>query len=387
MSVFARSSTLFIFCNRVFTIRDGGRINPQMHLQLTQSRAILVSKILAGSWRANQPASLEISRSELDEVTPLLYGSGAAALGWWRIRDTDLKTSSSAAVLQQAFRLQVLQSGIHEEKIRKVLCKLREASVEPILVKGWAAAGLYPERGLRPYGDIDLLVRTEHYATAAEILAEPDMKDCWVDLHQNFAELDDRQIEQLFERSQLVQLGQDAVRILSPEDHLSLLAVHLLKHGAWRPLWLCDIAAAVESLPAGFDWDICLGSSKRRAGWIVCAVGLAGHFLGARTDHLPISIKAVELPRWLKDTVHKEWQNPFAINQPPMRHPVPIAGQLMHPAGLFRALRERWPNPIIATISVHGAFNRIPRLPYQLSNCALRAARLLTGSQHSEGEH
>jgi len=28
--------------------------------------------------------------------------------------------------------------------------------VEPILGKGWAIARLYPERGMRPYGDIDL---------------------------------------------------------------------------------------------------------------------------------------------------------------------------------------------------------------------------------------
>jgi hypothetical protein len=343
--------------------------------------------MLAGSWRESQPSSLDISQSQLDEVTPLLYGSGAAALGWWRIRGTDLRASASAAVLQQAFRLQVLQSGIHEEKIRKVLLKLRHASIDPILVKGWAAAGLYPERGLRPYGDIDLLVRSEHYATAAEILAQPEMKDCWVDLHAHFAELNDRPPEKLFERSQLLPLGQDVVRVLSPEDHLSLLAVHLLKHGAWRPLWLCDIAAAIESLPTGFDWDICLGREKRRAGWVICAVALARHFLGLKTDQLPMAIKAGELPRWLRNAVHKEWQNPFAVNQPPMRHPVPIASQLMRPAGLLRALRDRWPNPIIATISVNGAFNMVPRLPYQLGNCALRVTRLLIGSSDPEGQH
>jgi Uncharacterised nucleotidyltransferase len=351
-----------------------------MQSLLATSRGSLVAEVLAGSWRHTQPASLNLSGSQLDEVTPLLYGSGAGALGWWRVRETELKTSASAAVLQQAFRLQVLQSGIHEEKITKVLLLLRQAAIEPILVKGWAAAGFYPERGLRPYGDIDLLVRSEQYRAAAEILAQPEAKDCWVDLHQNFDELDDREIDELFERSQLVPLGLDTVRVLSAEDHLSLLAVHLLKHGAWRPLWLCDIAAAVEGLPQSFDWDICLGSVKRRAGWIVGAISLARHFLGAQTDHLPAAVRAGELPRWLTDAVFKEWQNPFAINQPPMRHPVPMAGQLMHPTGLFRALRDRWPNPIIATISVNGQFNGLPRLPYQLWNCALRAARLLAHS-------
>src|SRR3977135_1985144 len=123
------------------------------------SRSSLVAMILAGSWRTASFPALDMAESQLDEVTPLLYGSGAAALGWWRVRESELKHTSSAAVLQQAFRLQVLQSGIHEEKVAKAFRLLRSSAIEPILVKGWAAAGYYPERGLRPYGDIDLLVR------------------------------------------------------------------------------------------------------------------------------------------------------------------------------------------------------------------------------------
>ena len=351
---------------------------------LEHPRVDLIRKVLSGSWRPDPLPCLNLSELELDEVTPLLYGSGAGALGWWRLRETELQTTSSAAVLHQAYRLQVLQSGIHEEKIKKVFLKLRQASIEPILVKGWAAAGLYPERGLRPYGDIDLIVKPEHYEAAADLVSRPEAKDCWVDLHRSFSELDGRPLDQLFERSQLLPLGQETVRVLSLEDHLALLAVHLLKHGAWRPLWLCDIGAAVESLPPTFDWDMCLGSVKRRAGWIKGAIGLASYFLGAKTDHLPRSMKCSALPRWLIDAVRKEWRNPFAMNQPPMRHPLPIARQLKHPAGLFKAVRERWPNPIIATVSVNGQFNRLPRLPYQLGNWALRAARFLLGSAASQ---
>src|SRR5712691_12512832 len=105
-----------------------------------ESRAILVRTILSGSWRPALTHAPDFSESELDEVTPLLYGSGAAALGWWRIRETDLRTTLSAEVMHQAYRLQALQSGIHEQKIQKVFRALRKASIEPILVKGWAAA-------------------------------------------------------------------------------------------------------------------------------------------------------------------------------------------------------------------------------------------------------
>src|SRR6266446_5672715 len=92
----------------------------------------LVARILAGSWRHDASKELLLSESELDEVTPLLYGSGAGALGWWRVRESELRSTKSATVLQKAYQLQVLQAKIHEEKIQKVVLMLREASIEPV---------------------------------------------------------------------------------------------------------------------------------------------------------------------------------------------------------------------------------------------------------------
>lgn len=337
----------------------------------------MVSTILAGSWRKSNFPPLDFSETQLDEVTPLLYGSGAAALGWWRVRNTELRTTASAEVLHQAYRLQVLQSGIHEEKIRKVFRLLGKASIEAILVKGWAAAGLYPERGLRPYGDIDLIVRPEQYEAASELLSRPEVKDCWIDLHKNISELDDRPLQYLFERSTKQPLGEGTVTVLSAEDHLALLTVHLLKHGAWRPLWLCDIGAAIESLSANFDWRLCLGTNRTRAGWITSAIALAHKLLGARIDKVAPEAQAGKLPEWLVQNVLRQWEQPFAGDQPPMSHPLPMSTVLRSPSMLFEALRQRWPNPILATVSVNGQFNRIPRLPYQLGNCLARSFRFL----------
>lgn len=337
----------------------------------------LVARVLAGSWRTSDLPSLEISELELDEVTPLLYGSGAAALGWRRVSQTKLKHSPSAELLHQAYRLLSLQSDIHEQKIERVFRLLREASVDAILAKGWAAAGLYPERALRPYGDIDICIHPQHYKLAEEVLAAPEISDCWIDLHRHFSEIGERRIEDLFDRSRPVTLGAETVRILGPEDHLALLAIHLLKHGAWRPLWLCDIGAAIESLPENFDWNVCLGRNPTRARWTASVIGLAHRVLHANTQFLPAAVQAGELPTWLIENVLKQWANPFAVNQPPMSHPVPIMDQWKSPRGLGRALRERWPNPILATVSVNGRFNNFPRWPYQVANCASRILRMV----------
>jgi hypothetical protein len=339
----------------------------------------LVARVLAGSWRSADAQEIGISETELDSVTPLLYDSGTAALGWHRVKNTALKESRSAEVLHQAYRLQSLQSEIHARKIGKVFRLLRQAQVEAVLAKGWATAGMYSDRALRPYGDIDICVRQQDFKITEDVLKVPEANDCWVDLHQHFSEIDDRLVEELFARSRTVDLGHEQIRVLGLEDQLALSCIHLLKHGAWRPLWLCDIGVMIESLAPTFDWEICLGNNQTRANWILCAIGLAKRLLRAETEVAPARIDA-QLPEWLIENVLRQWERPFAINQPPMSHPAPIADLLRHPASLIGGLRQRWPNAIIATISVNGEFNNLPRLPYQMANCLSRLGRLLLNS-------
>lgn len=346
----------------------------------------LVAKVLAGAWRVPNSAPLELSEPELDAVTPLLYDSGTAALGWQRIKDGPLRGCASAEVLHQAYRLQSLQSEMHEQKIEKIFRLFREAGIDAILAKGWAAAGMYHTRALRPYGDIDLCVRAADVGAAIRILSEPDAHDCWVDLHEHFSEIDDRSVADLFARARVVSLSGEPIRLLGLEDQVALSCIHMLKHGAWRPLWLCDVGVALESLPEKFDWDICVGRDDKRQNWIGCAIALAKHLLDASTDGVPPRLK-VQLPEWMIQNVLGQWDRPFAIYQPPMSHPIPMADLLRHPTGLVHGLRQRWPNPIIATISVNGEFNNLPRLPYQLANCFSRIGRLLFGSPNGLSEH
>jgi len=303
-------------------------------------------------------------------------GSGAAALGWRVVSNSPLRESSSGELLHQAYRLQSLQAEIQEQKIEKVFRLLREAYLEAILAKGWAAAALYPDRTLRPYGDIDICVKHQDYKLVSELFSGPEGSDCWVDLHRQFSEIGNRTVGELFSRSKVQNIGLEKARILGDEDQVALLCIHLLKHGAWRPLWLCDVAAAMEFPWPSFDWDLCLGRDKTRASWIQSALGLAHRLLGASTDKLPFNMRTLPVPEWLLDIVLQQWSNPFAMYQAPMNHPVPMTKLWRQPSGLIDGLRQRWPNPIIATISVHGRLNDLPRLPYQVANCITRVVRL-----------
>ncbi len=346
----------------------------------------LVAKVLAGSWRNSYAEALDISEAELDLVTPLLYDSGTAALGWSRIKNTTLRESPSAQVLHQAYRLQSLQSEVHEQKIFKVFRRLRESGIDAILAKGWATAGLYSARALRPYGDLDICVRPSQVSAAEAALQSSDTRDCWVDLHRHFSEIDERSVDDLFNRSRIVELNGEPIRVLGLEDQLALSCIHLLKHGGWRPLWLCDVGVTIESLPAKFNWDICLGRNATRASWIACAIALSHRLLGADTSNLPLRLHT-PLPSWLVANILQQWESPFAIHQPPMSHPIPMADLLRHPSGLFKGLKQRWPNPILATISVNGRFNNLPRLPYQMANCLFRIAKLVIGPPNGVVQH
>ena len=309
-------------------------------------RGKLVAAVLDGAWRRKQ-LPLDLSPAELKEITPLLLGSGAAALGWWRVRDTKLQSCPAAIELKQGYRLHTLQTAIHESQIQKALAVLRGAGVEPLLAKGFAAAQLYPEQGLRPYGDIDLYVRPEQHRTARMALnaAIPGP----VDLHQGFLELDDRRLEELFGRARQLNLGGVEVRLLGPEDHLRLLCLHLLRHGVARPLWLCDVGAALESRPAHFDWEYFMSGTRRRTDYVACTLGLA-------------------LPSWLVTTVHRQWGAGF-------KQRATMASYLRHPAGVLKELRQHWPNAIEGTVGVGGPFNELYRLPFQVAHGVTLAAR------------
>lgn len=348
--------------------------------------ASLIARTLAGSWRSEVTAC-DLSEAELDQVTPLLMGSGAAALGWRRVRDSSLRDSPSGELLHQAYRLQSLQSEMQEQKVAKVFRLLRERSIKAILAKGWVAAGLYPDRTFRPFGDIDICVSPRDYKIVAEIFGSDEGNDCWVDLHRKYSEIGDRSFEELLSRARVEKAGSEDVLVLCQEDHLALLSIHFLKHGAWRPLWLCDVAVAVENAPAAFDWKLCFGKDGTRASWIRAAIALAERLLGANTTKVPANGAPAHLPDWLLESVLKQWCKPYALFQAPMSHPVPMSALMRRPADLLEGLRLRWPNPIIATISVNGRLNNLPRFPYQLANCLARVTRFLISGSEELQEH
>ncbi len=348
-----------------------------MNSSRRKSQGRFVSDFLTRSWRAEQ-AAVSNSPTDLELLTQLLYNSSGTGLAWWRIHESDLSTTTSGQLLHQGYRLQALQSAIQEERIVIAFRILRAAGIEPILVKGWAAARAYAHRTLRPYGDIDLVVRPAEFAAARAALAGSETPTWWVDLHQQLVELDDRSIDDLFKRSRTEDLKGVPIRILSHEDHLALLAMHYFKHSAWRVAGLCDIAAVVESLPAEFDWKVCLGSGRHRRAWIASAIVLAHRLLGADVDRTPLELRSHQLPGWLLDTVLLKWGSFLPSDDSMPGQPRPLFGYGVRSLRtLLHEIVSRWPDPILATFNLRAQPNNWPRLPYQVGAFTARIGHYL----------
>lgn len=338
--------------------------------------ADVLAEVLAGSWRPEPPRLLRSSALDLARVLPLLAGSGAAALAWWKLRRSGLRESEPCELLRRHYRTQALQSALQEREVEYVFKQLRAARVEPVLLKGLAAASLYPERALRPPGDIDLCVRPEQYgAAAAAVWARGREGRALVDLrHDEFALLGAGGLEGLYERSRLVTLNESEIRVLGREDLLRFLCIHLLRHSGYRPVWLCDVAAAFESAPPGFDWEVALGDDPLKRNWVGCVLDLARRLLGARNGHAPREVRAARAPDWLVREVLRQWESPCTAEHLPREL---MAVSLRRPSRALPALLERWPNPLEASVRLRLRLDGRPGLPRQLKAYLLRSAAFL----------
>jgi hypothetical protein len=322
------------------------------------ARGARIAELHVGLWRASPPP-LGIDAPALDALAPLFLSSGSAPLLWRRIANTPLAHAASAPALKEAWRYQQLQSELRSRELAQAVAQLARAGITPLLSRGWAAARLYPEPELRSYVDHDLAVRPSELDRARAALDAS-----WrVDLHAGFAELEDRGFDALARRAVTVELDGTPVRLLAPEDHLRQMCLHFTRHGGWRPLWLCDIACALES--GELDWDLFASGDPRLTREAACVLALAQRLLGAKPAPL-----AVEPPRWLTATVLSEWGKRA-------RYQEPFLSYLRRPFLLPLALRDHFPNRIAASSEMGAWFGDRPRARDQLRAAARRARKLL----------
>jgi hypothetical protein len=161
---------------------------------------------------------------------------------------------------------------------------LTDAGLEPVVLKGPVVAARYPQPGLRPMDDIDLLLPRDQHVRALSLLgdagwqvARPARRDLY-DTMLTHADLPSLALElhyaletsvhrvnsldalALWERRQPVEcMGARAFALPLPEE-LVVLAAHAGKphHNFSRLVWIADLAMLVghaTETGAGADWE------------------------------------------------------------------------------------------------------------------------------------
>lgn len=115
-----------------------------------------------------------ISLSDWDELPALAEQQGLAPLLHWHLQALDIACPDH---IRRTLRILFLRhrqcNQVMTAVLKEVLVDLRQANIDVLVLKGAALSHtIYPEIGLRPMRDIDLLLRKEQAGRAEEILIE-----------------------------------------------------------------------------------------------------------------------------------------------------------------------------------------------------------------------
>jgi hypothetical protein len=158
------------------------------------------------------------------------------------------------------------------------------------------AREVYPDMGLRPMGDLDLLIHRRDYDRAAACLAalgfvplpssdipftrkyawahnfQRPADDVWVDLQWNVLQIEwdaygegnfDFEIERMWRGARQMSIGDAEILVPGLEDMLFHLCLHLEGHRYAELILFCDIVEFVEQYEAGLDWSYLVGICKK----------------------------------------------------------------------------------------------------------------------------
>lgn len=189
------------------------------------------------------------------------HGLDLYAARRWRLTGRDIPDD---------FRAHERAATMASLAVPSLLAQIRDVLDRPmLLMKGPEVAALYPDATLRPYCDLDLLVRdadTSHRRLVAagweEIsdgvshhhpaLRSPDsMLLLEIHTRPNGPSWTTAHIDELFSSAVPTALAVDGVQTLSPAHHAVLLAAHSWQHEPFRRLLdLIDVAVMSEKVDA-----------------------------------------------------------------------------------------------------------------------------------------
>lgn len=274
--------------------------------------------------------------------------------------------NSASVISSDEHRWNTLLQRRLETEIVRAYRHLRSNDIEPLLIKGWAAARNYPKNVLRNFSDIDIAVSHGDFDRARSLFKEGYKTSIGFDIHDELRHLDLLPWTEISERSELVELDGCPIRVPCAEDHLRIMAVHWLTDGGVNKERLLDIKYAVENRQPGFNWDECInpvGPIRRK--WVLNVIGLAHIYSGLKIHDLPFAEEALDIPRWLMRALEREWTSGVRLRA--------LNSNFETKREFFQQILKRIPpNAIQATVDMEGKFDDRSRIPYQIGSTVKR---------------
>lgn len=193
--------------------------------------------------------------------------------------------SKTMAQIKKTYLGNTVRNMISANELIRLLGVFSSKGIDTIVLKGAALANaVYPESGLRVYGDIDILIKSEdrtaveglmpglRYAYASDPAEEKEFwekhyhlppyrhldANIFLDVHLNVTNTFQINIDHWWERSRTVNILGCWVRVLSPHDLLQHLFIHTSKHGFNNIdiRDLCDISECIKYYGKEINWTI-----------------------------------------------------------------------------------------------------------------------------------
>ncbi len=293
-----------------------------------------LARLYRQCWRSDPPLLAETPDAELCERVIAMGGAGLVAR----------RLVSPPESLLRVAALERLRARAQVEHFRAAVSAFRAGGIEPILIKGLSLGRLYPEAELRPSGDLDFWVDPDQFSAAHSVAAGLGLTTP-IDLHPA---PHDRCYHlgwpEIRRHAAMTEIGGIAVMTLDRAHELRLLVLHFLRHGGWRPLWLCDIGSALEASGAQIDWGRAFGPNPFTRGWVTAGLALAVELLGAAP---PIGLPDLAGPDWPRTVVMAQWGKGPGLSQGS-----PLAVELRtRPVFVWPGvLAGHWRNPLQACL-------------------------------------
>jgi len=353
----------------------------------------IVQQVLTQAWsRKNSPSLTKIDAALSDQL--ILSGTGGVA--WNNLKHCQkYPQDDPEKALENVYRFLAIQELRDQCEILNIGRRLSSEGITPLTFKGRVLASYYSPTYIRPTGDLDIVVREEQFDAAITCLKnasvshqielededhvfslkyDSDGPQLRVDLHKSLCRFGIHSAKEIFTASKQAALPDPSVfRMPSLEHHIRIVTIHFLRHGGWRPLWLCDVAALMDAVESSFNWELCLGENRVNAEWVVLSMKLAEQMLGARSLTYPDAYRDIKVPDWVARAVNKEWHHP---NIKRFRRP-----RFLDVKGFGNRIEElklRWPNPLVAMTSCQRSLLKRSIFLYQSQYFLQRCRRFIS---------